>query len=88
MQEEGNPLDRHAVATVKDGSMVGHLPKKYSQTFWWFIHHGGTIQCAVTGGRKYSEDLVQGGLEVTCSLTATGDRALMYKLKRLIQQTS
>ncbi len=40
VQEEGNPLDRHTVAIVKDGSVIGHLPKKYSQTFRWFIHRG------------------------------------------------
>ncbi len=38
-------------------------------------------QCTVTGGRKYSENLVQGGLEVPvlCSLTAAEDRAQTYK---------
>ncbi len=85
VQEEGNPWDRHAVATVKDGSVVRHLLKKYSQTIWWFVHCGDTIQCAVTGGRKYPEDLVQGGLEVPCSLTTAG---LVYKPKRAIQRTN
>ena len=33
-----------------------------------FIRHGGTLFCMVTGARRYSADLPQGGLEIPCLL--------------------
>ena len=85
VREESNRMDRHGVAVIKDGGVVGHLP---FTDFWWFIHRGATIQCTVTCERMYSENLPQGGLEVPCTLTATGDWALAHKLTRLIQRSN
>ena len=39
----------------------------------FFLRRGGTISCEITGRRKYSHDLPQGGLEVPCVLTFKGD---------------
>ena len=70
-REPGNKEDLHAVATMKDDVVVGHVPRKISTLCSSFIKRGGSIVCKVTGERRYSYDLKQGGLEVPCTLTFT-----------------
>ena len=54
-------------------TLVGHLPKKISLICSIFLRSGGTITCEVSGGRRYSSDLVQGGLEMPCWLIFRGE---------------
>ncbi len=68
IREVTNVVDRYAVAVIKNAQVVGHLPKKISRICTLFIRRGGTIICRVTGRRRRSLDLVQGGLEVPCQL--------------------
>ena len=58
-----NPADVSAVAITKDDIIVGHVPKKIS-IFSIFLHRGGSVVCTVTDSRRYSADLLQGGLEI------------------------
>ena len=44
----------------------------------------GTIDCVVIGGRRYSSDLPQGGLEMPCKLTFNGKCDDIKKLKHLL----
>ena len=44
--------------------------------------------CCITGSRRYSADLVQGGLEIPCTLTFEGSSALVLKAKALLQALS
>ena len=71
-REIGNPHDPLAVAVTKllreERRTVGHLPRRISPLCSAFLRRGGTIKCIVSGHRKYSEDLPQGGLEVPCQL--------------------
>ena len=53
---------------VKRGVVVGHLPQKFCRFCSLFLNRGDTIGCTVTGARRHSTDLPQGGLEVPCSL--------------------
>ena len=46
---------------------------------------GCSITCHVTGGRRYSGDLVQGGLELPCVLHFEGDDKRIAKAKKLIE---
>ena len=63
-REPHNVQDRCAVAVKKAGTVIGHLPQKLSRVCSLFLRQGGgTIDCTVTGGRRYSVDLPQGGLE-------------------------
>ena len=64
-----NIHDLSAVAIRKDGSVVGHVPRALSAVCSSFIRRGGLILCRVSGSRRYSADLPQGGLEVPCVLT-------------------
>ena len=81
-RESGNI---HAVAIVKDKVVVGHIPRKISTLCSSFIRRGGLIICKVVGDRRSSSDLIQGGLEIPCSLTFTyaNDREIK-KVKKLL----
>ena len=65
---EDNTEDRYAIAVMKDGVTVGHLPRRISTLSSLFIRRGGIIRCSVTGNRCYSRDLTQGGIEIPCNL--------------------
>ena len=44
-----------------------------SRLCWLFLKKPNTaIKCFMTGSRRYSSDLVQGGLEVPCKFLFTG----------------
>ena len=49
------------------------------------MQHGGTITAVVTGRRRYSSDLVQGGLEILCDLRFCGEGKFILKLKKLLK---
>ena len=84
-RELGNVVDRYVIAVKKDsGETVGHLPKKISRMCSMFIQEGGEIMCTVIGNRRYSSDLVQGGLEIPCTLLFRGEEKYIQKLKKLI----
>ena len=84
-REEGNISDQYAVATVKSGNIVGHMPYRISAACNLFIQKQGNILCKVTGPRRYSGDLPQGGLEVLCKLTFCGDSKLVTKISTLLR---
>ena len=48
-----------------------------------FIDQGGDITCVVTGNRRYLSDLIQGGLEIPCSIILCGKEKLISKIKKL-----
>lgn len=54
--EEGNEEDRYAVAILKNvailkdgGVVVGHAPRSFSRTFYFFLRHGGSTDCKSRG---------------------------------------
>jgi len=80
-REIGNAHDTHAVAIKGNITevnsagvvstttrIVGHIPRRISAVCSISIRRGGTIFCVVTGARRYSADLPQGGLEIPCLL--------------------
>lgn len=86
-RETTNRMDPFAVAVRKEGiGVVGHVPKKISTACSIFIRRNGAIICQVTGGRQYSQDLPQGGLEIPCVLRFSGVDAEVDKLKRLLKK--
>ena len=70
--------NRHKLNTV---ITVGHLPRKISCVCSLFLRHGGTITCEITGNRRHSYDLLQGGLEVPCLLLFVRNKADVAKIK-------
>ena len=65
-KEFGNIHDLHAVAIIRGGNVVGHVPCTISMPCSVFIRRGGVIRCVITGHRQYSLDLERGGLDVPC----------------------
>lgn len=78
-----NPRDPYAVVVKKNGIVVGHLPRKISKICSLFLMHGGNISCVVTGSRRYSADLPQGGLEIPSKVIFSGEPKEIKKLLKL-----
>ena len=87
--EDMNPMDPYAVAIKNRREVIGHVPRKISAACFLFIQRGGTLNCIITDSRRqYSADLVQGGLQIPCKLEfMCDDKALMSKIKKLVQST-
>ena len=85
-REPQNAHDRYAVAVTRRGIIVGHLPRKLSRLCSLFLRRGGAILCTVTGGRKYSVDLPQGGLEIPCILLFKHNPKELNKMKKFISK--
>ena len=63
-REDGNRFDPFAVAVCNGDIVIGHVPRKILSVCSLYIRRGGEIHCRVTGSRRFSADLEQGGLEV------------------------
>ena len=87
VREAGNIFDLFAVAIVRDGEIIVHMPRLISAACSLFLRHSSSIKCKVTGSRQYSRDLPQGGLEISCTLTFEGDKVFIEKVKKLTKLT-
>ena len=85
VREPSNVRDPYAVAVTKPESstIVGHIPRKMSAICSLFLRKGGSIFCQVSGSRRYSQDLPQGGLEIPCLLRFQGNAKDVQKVKKL-----
>lgn len=85
IREPANMVDRYAVSVVKNGTVVGHLPKEVSRLCSLFLRRGGEIMCEVTGNRRHSRDLIQGGLEIPCTMIMKShSKEELKKVKQLL----
>ena len=84
IREPSNVSDPYAVAGTKPDSstVVGHVPRKMSAICSIFLRKGGSIFCQVNGGRRYSHDLPQGGLEVLCLMRFQGTAKDVQKVEK------
>ena len=83
-REIGNVVDRYTAAAKNDSRItVGHLPRRICSIF---LIGGGTITATVTGRRRYSSDLAQGGLKIPCDLKCSGEEEKISKLKKVLRQ--
>ena len=83
--EHGNVHDIYAVAVIREDIVVGHLPRNISTPCHLFLRKGGIISCVINGARRYSADLIQGGLEVPCRLVFQGSPQDLHKMKKMLQ---
>ena len=84
--DSGNSEDPFAVAVQKDGETIGHVPRTISCVSSLFLRRRGAISCTVTGNRRRSNDLPQGGLEVPCVLRFTGPEELVEKVTKRLEE--
>ena len=78
----------YAVATVEGDTVIGHVTCSISAVFYLFITRGGTIVCEITGARRYSADLPQGGLELPCKLLFYDSTKDITKIEKLLNKAS
>lgn len=83
-RELSNGHDPYAVKVTLSTEVVGHLPKRINSICSTFLRRSGSIMCTVTGSRRYSGDLIQGGLEIPCILIFEADDCLIEKVKKLL----
>lgn len=85
-REDGNRFDPFAVAVCNSDMVIRHVPRKISSVCSLYIRRGGEIHCRVTGSRRFSADLEQGGLEVPCLLIFQSDNSsYSLKAKKLLE---
>ena len=78
--EENNNHNRHTIAVMKGGEVVGHVPRELSRILYFFLRRSGScVLCVITGRRKYGV-----GLEVPCVYKINGQSKCIEKLKRLL----
>ena len=80
-REEGNPRDHYAVAIKKSGDIVGHVPRNISTVCSLFC---SAIFCVVTGRRRYSRYLPQGGMEIPYKYRFLGNGKEIKKVESYI----
>ena len=56
-QEHDNSEDPFAVSVIKDGDIVGHVPREVSCIVLYFIEHDGIVDCQVSGRKKHGKGL-------------------------------
>ena len=85
--ELSNPADTYAVATMRDAAVVGHIPRKISAICALFLR-SGTLRSIVSGSRRYSSDLPNGGLEVPCRLIFKGSPRDIVKIQKFFSASA
>ena len=79
-----NPQDLFAVAVIKDGCIVGHVPRTVSRTVSFFLGKDGSVGfCEVTGAMV--NRAAGFGLEIPCVYRFYGRLAHIERLKNLLQ---
>ena len=76
-REPSNPYDCSAVSVLRDGTVVGHVPREVRRPFQSFT--GGSITCEVLGHRRYGK-----GLEVPCLYKFRASREAVKKVKKTL----
>ena len=71
-KETRNREDSFAVAVLRNGEVVGHIPRSLLCACSFFLWRGGSMACRITGKRQHSSDLPQGGLEILCIYVLSG----------------
>lgn len=67
--EENNPYDLFAIKTCQEnGRIVGHLPIEISRITKFLLDRGAKIQAELRETHYRRSPLVQGGLEIPCTL--------------------
>ena len=76
--------DKYTTALINSESVtVGHLPKFMSKLAHIFVKHAGKIRCEITGSKRYSSDLEQGGLEIPAKIIfQNSNKRIIEKMKK------
>ena len=85
--EDGNIHDPYCVAVILPDSneTFDHVPHRISAACRSFLRRNGSIICQVTGHRRHSADLIQGGLEIPCQMTFRAPKKEIDKVEWLLR---
>ena len=84
-REWHNYHDPFPVSVMKGSAIVGHMPRQISAICYVFLgKDNSSISCKITGSRRYSQDLPQGGMEVPCTLTFQGQKGFVEKARKML----
>ena len=61
--------DKYAIAVKNAEQTVGHIPMFLSKLTFFFLRYDGKVSIKVNVPRRYSVDLIQGGLELPAEFT-------------------
>ena len=67
---------------MKSEDVVGHVLCFLSCIVLLFLRRSGSLTCHVSGYWQYSSDLPQGGLEIPCIYTFSGQEDLISRSVR------
>ena len=91
-RENSNAHHRFAIAVIKvcptriTPTIIGHFPREISNIIWHFLSCGREGKCVpVVAERRRHSSLVQGGLEVPCSVRLPGKKKLVYTSETLVR---
>ena len=74
--------DKYAIA-VKNGEQTGgHIPMFLSKLTFFFLRYDGKVLIKVNGPRRYSVDLIQGGLELPAEFTLQTSNEKLSQMQR------
>lgn len=81
MHERDNPFDFFAIKVSKTttGQTVGHLPMENSRVMKFLLDHGAKVMASLSSSNYCVSPLVQGGLEIPCTVTIYMPRTLKNK---------
>ena len=79
--------DKYAMTSKLKDTTVGHVPKFLSKITYFFLKLGGNLVVKITGQRRYSQDLNQGGMELPGTYVFTSTDAEMHaKFEMLVKE--
>ena len=88
--EPDNAVDKYAVVVMNKDRVVGHLMKgksgKFTKTVFFFLRTGviNSATLKITGKAVNKGKAI--GMEVLCSITFTGIKPMLDKLKEILYQ--
>ena len=87
-----NAFDRFAikVCEINQENAIGHLPREISRATKFLVDRGANVNAEISSQNHRKSPLVQGGLEISCKVTAsiTGkctNLLIMEKYKQLVE---
>ncbi len=76
--EEDNNYDEYAIAVMKDGMIVGHVPKTISKQFYNLLKSGGFVKTKVIGNPANTKKL---RIRIPCMYIVSGQESYIQDIK-------
>ena len=74
--------DKYSIAVLANGQSIGHVPKFLLLLIFFFLKYEGMLSKKVTGERRFSFDLPQGGIEIPADFVFKTVDTKLHKQRR------